>query len=174
MDGDLMRDFIFIGFNIRIWPWDGEFNVDDTGWDLNNDIAEAVNRRFDVKQNEFQLLMPEDSSTMKEISNFILGVESANVAAIKIPTRIARLLDRKLGYKTSENHIELHNYFMRGFDVCDIDGLFSVLHNDELGRLESALFRRDEYLSALEFANFANFFDRGHAPYTLAEVHTLK
>ena len=94
MADNFKRNFIFVGFNIRVWPWRGEFNVDDTGWDLNNDVADVVHRRFGVRQNEYQLLMPESTSAMKEISDFIFEVETANIAAIKIPASIARLFDQ--------------------------------------------------------------------------------
>jgi hypothetical protein len=169
-----MNEFIFIGFNIRVWPSVGDFNVDDTGWDINYEIMDVVEKKYCVQKNEYQLLMPENSLTMQDVSNFVLGIESANVAAVKIPTQVVRFLDRQRGYKTSENNINLSGYIPRGFDICDIDGLFSVLHNPDLGRSKSSLFPVDGYLPALEFANFANIADRSHAPYILAEISTLK
>lgn len=169
-----MHNFVFVGFNVRQWPWAGPYNVDDTGWDLNEDVNGDLSLKFDIKENEYQLLMPKNNSEMEKVSRYISTFPKANIAAISIPEFIAKKNDTRTGYKTSLNRINLDEYIFRGFDVCDMDGFFSGLHYPEMRRHDSTLFLPDDYCAALEYAIYMNFIDRDHSPYSVAKIHTLK
>ena len=165
--------FTCIGFDVRKWPWDGSFNVDETGWDQNEDGYTDLVDKFGLKENEYQLLEILDQEQLLKISEYIKEKENCNLVAIEFPYDLVKLQNTKYGFKTTLNKIDLSIFICRGFDICDFNGLFSVLHNRQW-RDTSELFPESQLFEALEFVQLVNVFDRDHFPNVVAKVYSLK
>ena len=166
--------FTCVGFDVREWPWSGEFNTDETGWEQNEESYASLIEQFGLRENEYQLLEILDREQLLKITEFIERKENCNLVAIEFPYNVVRLQDAKYGYKTAMTPIDLSSFTCRGFDVCDFNGLFSALHNRYLGKDTSGLFTESQLIEALEFAQVANIFVREHSPYVVAKIYTLK
>jgi hypothetical protein len=166
-------NFTCIGFDVRMWPWAGEFNVDDTGWDVNEGCYADLVEEFTLKENEYQLLEIKAQDLLWRVSDYIGKKESCNLVAIELPTEIVKLQDARYGFSTALTKLDLSGFACHGFDVCDFNGLFSVLHHPGLGRANNRLIPQSQLCEALEVAQFANVLDRGHSPFVVAKIHSL-
>lgn len=166
--------FTCIGFDVRKWPWNGEFNVDETGWEQNEEGYSALIREFGLKENEYQLLEIQTQEKLFNVSKYINSYDNYNLVGIEFPYEVVRLQDSRFGYNTASINIDLSSFICRGFDVCDFNGLFSALHNRQFGRDNCRLFPESQLFEALEFAQIVNVFDREHSPNVVAKVYSLK
>lgn len=171
--GNRNMQFTCIGFDVREWPWKGDFNADETIWEQNEEGYSSLIEKYGLKENEYQLLEIQDQEQLLEVSEFIRKKQNCNLAAIEFPLSVVRLQDIKYGYKTASIKIDLSDFTCQGLDVCDFNGLFSVLHNQQLGRNTSKLFLESQLIDALEFAQIANVFVREHSPYVIAKIYSL-
>ena len=168
-------DFSCVGFDLRQWPWAGPFNADDTEWERNDARYSELIAAFGLCQNEYQVLEIEPAKVSEALA-LVSSWTDCNLLAIEYPSDIVRLRDLKLGFRTSANCIELEGFICRGLDVCDFNGLFSVLHHPGISvkRGSTGLFEPDEILPALELLQFASVLDPAHAPYSIARVWSSK
>jgi len=167
-------DFTCVGFDVRKWPWSGEFNIDETGWEQSERDYSNLMEKFDLKENEYQLLEIQEKEQLLKISEYIEKKESCNLVAVELSTEIVRIQDTRYGYNTASTKVDLVNFTCRGFDVCDFEGFFSILHNPRLERNSSALFSEAMLIQALELAQIANVLDLNHAPFVVAKISSLK
>lgn len=172
--GNNYMKFVCVGIDVRQWPWSGELNVDETGWDQNEEGYALLKKEFDLQENEYQLLRVQTQQRLIEVSNFIAKRDDCNLVAIEFPVELVKLQDERYGYDTASTKLDLSDFTCRGYDVCDLDGLFSALHNPNLGRRSSRLIPELKLLLALELAQLANALDPGHCPSVVAKVYTLK
>ncbi len=168
--------FSCIGFDIRQWPWDGGFNADETGWEQNEERYCEIVEKFDLKENEYQLLQINTPDLLLDISKYLKEKIDCNLVAIEFPYDLVKLNDTRYGYDTSSQIIELSEFICRGFDVCDFNGLFSVFYHPQLKlkRGTTSLIAKSGLLEALETMQFANFIDLDHSPFVVAQVYSLK
>lgn len=167
-------NFTCIGFDVRKWPWQSNFNVDETGWEQNENAYIDLIDKFDLRENEYQLLEIATQKQLSNITRYLFTKEDCNLMAIEFPHDVVKLQDEKYGFKTHSNNIDLSGFIFRGFDVCDFNGLFSALHNRRFGRNTSELFSKSELIKALEFTQIVNVFEREHFPNVVAKVYSLK
>lgn len=168
-------DFSCVGFDVREWPWGGPFNADETGWERNERRYSELIGSFGLWQNEYQVLEINSARTA-EIATLVGSWPDCNLLAVEYPTDIVRLRDSRLGFHTAAASANLEGFVCRGLDVCDFNGLFSVLHHPEI-RLERGNtnpFKPGELLPALELVQYANVLDPSHAPFAVARLWSLK
>lgn len=168
-------DFSIVGFDVREWPWSGPFNADQTGWERNEPRYSELAADLRVWQNEYQLL-DLNSAQLADTVTFIRSWDDCNLLAVEYPTEIVRLRDSRLGFHTAASGLDLTGFACRGLDVCDFNGLFSVLHHPEVQtkRGSSNPFSASELLQALELVQYANVLDPSHAPFAVARLWSLK
>lgn len=168
-------DFSCVGFDVRQWPWSGHLNADETGWERNEQRYSELVEIFGLWQNVYQLLEI-NSTQIAEIRTLVNTWTDCNLLAVEYPANIVRFEDSRLGFETNVKSSDLSGFVFRGLDVCDFRGLFSVLHHPEVCLLRGStnLFNSCELLSALELVQYANVFDKYHAPFAVAKLWTLK
>ena len=168
-------EFSCVGFDLRQWPWKGPFNADETGWERNESRYSELVDAFELWQNEYQVLEIK-SDQISEIVKLVSSWSDCNLLAVEYPTEIVRLRDLKLGFRIAANGADLKGFVCRGLDVCDFNGLFSVLHHPEISlkRGGTTLFEPHELLQALEVLQFANVLDSSHAPFSVARLWSSK
>lgn len=168
-------NFSCVGFDVREWPWGGPLNADETGWERNERRYSELVGAFGLWQNEYQVLEI-NSERIAEIATLVSSWSDCNLLAVEYPTDIVLLRDLKLGFHTAAASVDLAGFVCRGLDVCDFNGLFSVLHHPEISlkRGGTNLFNPDEFLPALELVQYANVLDPNHAPFAVAKLWSLK
>jgi hypothetical protein len=166
-------NFSCIGFDVKKWPWDGNFNADDTGWDSSERCYSEMMEKYSLSVNEYQLIEVENQELLGSICEWMIDRKDCNLIAIQFPQAAVKILDDKLGYRTSSKILSLDRFVCRGIDVCDFNGLFSALHDSRLVASSSLIPERD-LLVALEIAQIANVLDRNHSPFVLAKIFSLK
>lgn len=168
-------NFSCVGFDVREWPWGGPLNADETGWERNERRYSELVGAFGLWQNEYQVLEI-NSERIAEIATLVSSWPDCNLLAVEYPTDIVLLRDLKLGFHTAAASVDLAGFVCRGLDVCDFNGLFSVLHHPEITskRGGTNLFNSGEFLPALELVQYANVLDPNHAPFAVAKLWSLK
>lgn len=168
-------DFSCVGFDVREWPWGGPFNADETGWERNERRYSELMDTLGLWQNEYQVLEI-NPARIAEIATLVGSWPDCNLLAVEYPTDIVRLRDSRLGFHTAADSADLAGFVCRGLDVCDFNGLFSVLHHPEiqLERGNTDPFKPGELLPALELVQYANVLDPSHAPFAVARLWSLK
>lgn len=168
-------DFSCVGFDVREWPWSGPFNADETGWNRNEKRYSELVAAIGLWQNEYQVLEI-DSARLSEVKRLVSSWPDCNLLAVEYPTDIVRLRDSRLGFGTAAATCNLAAFVCRGLDVCDFNGLFSVLHHPEilLRRGNTSLLPADGLSAALELVQYANVLDPSHAPFAVARLWSLK
>lgn len=168
-------NFSIVGFDVREWPWSGPFNADQTGWERNESRYSELVGAFGLWQNEYQVLEI-NSAQVADIATLIDSWSDCNLLAVEYPTDIVRLRDSRLGFDTAATNCDLTDFVCRGLDVCDFNGLFSVLHHPEIltKRGSTNPFNPGDLLPALELVQYANVLDPSHAPFAVARLWSLK
>lgn len=168
-------EFSCVGFDVREWPWGGPLNADETGWERNERRHSELMAAFGLWQNEYQVLEI-SSARISEVAALVGSWPDCNLLAVEYPTDIVRLRDSRLGFHTAATSADLAGFVCRGLDVCDFNGLFSVLHHADIQseRGTPKPFRPDELLQALELVQYANVLDPNHAPFVVARLWSLK
>ena len=165
-----------IGYDLRTWPWGGVKTVDGGEWQVADAPLHEVRQSLGINENLYQLLTVEDEGLLKTLVDFVLARSDCDLIAIEIPRDIAEFWAAHLGReaKAVSPHPDL--FACVGLDVCDPDGLFSVLHHPYLvsKRGGRGLFGSNELLPALECVQLANFVERGHAPLSIARISTAR
>lgn len=165
--------FACIGFEVKKWPWNGNFNADDTGWDSNEERHIEMLEKFSLKLNEYQLIEIRNQELLENVCEWVIEKKDCNLIAIKFPQDAVRILDGKLGCSTLSVTLDLGRFICRGLDICDFNGLFSALHDSRLVSTSNLIPER-ELLVALETAQIANIIDRNHCPFVVAKIFSLK
>ena len=96
------------------------------------------------------------------------------MVAIEFPFDVVKLQDNRYGFNTASIKIDLSGFVCRGFDVCDFNGLFSILHNPQLEIDIQGLIPELLLIKALEVVQIANVLDPSHSPFVVAKVYSLK
>ncbi|WP_062269131.1 hypothetical protein [Endozoicomonas arenosclerae] len=166
--------FVCVGFDVRVWPWNGPFNVDDTGWEQSDRIYENLKLDLNLDENEYQLLKVDSETLLHRVSDYINKSSECDLVAIELPVEIVKLYDAQHGYMSSQTKLDLAQFKSLGFDVCDFNGFFSILHNSYFSERSGKLFSNSSLLSALECSQVANVIDPQHSPFVVARVSSLK
>lgn len=168
-------NFVCVGFDVKVWPWAGPFNADDTGWAVNEDVLAEVKDKFSLEENEFQLLdIPE--GLLEDVINHTLALQGCNLISIELPKDIVLLNDEIYGFSSASRWHDLKSFSKRGLDVCDFNGLFSALHHARIVKRRGAndLFNIYDWVGALELVQFANVLEPQHSPFVVVRIGSLK
>ena len=168
-------NFSCVGFDVREWPWNGPFNADETGWNRNQKRYSELAATVGLWQNEYQVLEI-DPERLSVVTSMVSSWHDCNLLAVEYPTEIVRLRDSRLGFGKSAAACNLSNFACRGLDVCDLSGLFSVLHHPDIrfSRGHTDPLPTDELSTALGLVQYANVLDPSHAPFVVAKLWSLK
>lgn len=168
--------FTCIGFDIKQWPPQDLIGIDETSWESNDSVYSEVSERFNIQENEYQLLNIQDEHTLGLIIRYIESSYDSNLVAIELPSEMVELNNDRHGYTTGQHGIDLAPLFFLGFDVCDINGLFSILHHPEIIKMRNQenLIHKDGLQKALEIVRIANAIDKNHSPFAVAKLFSLK
>lgn len=166
--------FTCIGFDVRACPWNGTFNVDETGWEENEQGYTSLVDEFGIQENEYQLLDIREQELLSRVSEYIGQKNDCNLIAVEFPCDVVKIQDERYGYNTASVSLELSDFIFRGFDVCDFNGLFSILHHPRLIMAGPELIPESSLVKALEVVQVANVLDPGHSPFVVAKVYSLK
>lgn len=168
-------EFSCVGLDVRQWPWDGVPGADYTAWDQNEQRYTELMDTFDLYENEYQLLEA-GPQTFKRVKEAIHAWADCNLVAVEYPRDLIRLRNSRLGRHSALPEYDLVDFVCRGLDVCDFNGLFSVLHHPTVENWRGGveLFKASEVASALELVQFANVLDPGHSPFAVTRVWSLK
>lgn len=168
-------DFSIVGFDVREWPWSGPFNADETHWERNESRYSELVVAFGLWQNEYQVLEI-NSAQLADIAALVGSWSDCNLLAVEYPTDLVRLRDSRLGFHTAAASYDLTGFVCRGLDVCDFNGLISVLGHPEIETKRGGPnpFSPEELLPALELVQYANVLDPSHAPFAVARLWSLK
>lgn len=164
--------FTCVGFDIREWPWNEAFFAGENGWPRNEEVYVQLVNNFELKENRYQFLDIHDQKKLFNISYDIKQRENCNLIAVELASDVVKLLDDKYDFKTTSNTVEINDFICRGYDVCDVNGFFTIFHSEEFDRNE--LIPESQISLALETVQLANIFDRNHCPYIVAKVYSLK
>ena len=159
-----------VGFDIRVRTG-GQLSVDALIWPQDEQRYAAALARG-LQENELQLL----TSNPEEMEGLVDGVAVGLAVAVREDVE-AFLLQRFDGPLMdtfiSGSDLERRNWQFRGFDVADVDGLFSVLGiggRDALKDLGGELFQ--DYSEAQKTAQRASFSISVHAPFVPIALYT--
>lgn len=165
-----------IGFSLRRWPWDGPLTADLSEWEMADAPWMAASMHIGLNVNLLQLVGGGRVDDVIALRDFVIGRADCDLVRIEVPAFVADRVSAKHGVEMSVPETPDLPLEPVGLDICDIDGLFSVLHNPELIRLRGhrELFDPSNLCLALEYLQYASFLDPGHAPLAVCRVSTLK
>lgn len=164
--------FTYIGFDVREWPWDEAFYAGENGWPRNEEVYIDLRKNFNLTENRYQPLDVHDQENLFKISEVIRLREDCNLIAVEFSHDVVRLLETKYELTAATKTIDLSNFICSGYDVCDVNGFFTVFRSKEFSRNE--LIPESQLFEALETVQLANVFDRNHFPFVIAKIYSLK
>ncbi|WP_220812373.1 hypothetical protein [Pseudomonas paralcaligenes] len=167
--------FTCIGYDIKFWPPGDVIGIDQTSWETHEFIYDEVMKKFNLQENEYQLINIPDEQSLLLLCEYIGEHRDSDLVAVEIPCAIANLNSERSGYTAALGNAVPRGMNSLGYDVCDINGLFSALHHPRIisSRKTNNIIRND-YVEALEVALMANFIDKDHSPYCVARILSLK
>lgn len=170
-----MDDFLSLGFDLRVPLVEGvEISADATVWPQ----AESAYGRVlqsGFKENAFGLIDVEGHERLLHLRQVIAACEEAaelvELSAFEVAVRHCPLgfgFERRgdVGLVDEEFKVE-------AYDVCDLDGFFSVLGMG-IGSLGMTRpFGRNELLSAAALSQGASFAVPSHAPFVIVRIRVI-
>jgi hypothetical protein len=166
--------FSCAGFDIRVWPWNGPYSADGDEWGRHEVRFEALCSDLGLWLNEFQLLEI-GADSLPAVIAAVRASSGCCLIAVEYPSAVLDLRDS--GEARHRNtSLDLAEFEVLGYDICDVAALISVLHNPRLvaRRGTCDLLPAGELMTALETVQLANFADPQHSPFAIARVSVLR
>jgi len=165
-----------IGFDVRAWPWAGPFTLDAGEWETCERALIELRAAFGLGENIYQLTSIPGALELSAVADFVLARDDCDLISVEISEDIVNFLSDHLGKCVQTVGPDWGIFTPLGLDVCDVDGLFSILHNPELMAIRGSrnLFPADGILAALKCAQLCNVIDRRHAPILAARISSVK
>lgn len=165
--------FKCLGFDIKVWPHQGIYSADDTNWPQDEDVYSETVEKFNLHENQFQLL-DIDSNKLPEVIQFISSKENSNLIGLTFPVDIVDYHMKKYGFEYSDIELDEKYFACLGIDVLDFNGFFSVLGHPLIKEKYGNGIDCNDYVGALELVQTANFIERQHSPHVMSKIFSLK
>ena len=164
-----------IGFDIRQWPRDSALSVEEAYWEQNSEVYAEVMQKFSLKENEYQLLSVPTQEQLLQVKNHLKKSQDCRLICIELFVQVVKAYDKRFGFNTSEIKLSLDDFKPLGFDVCDINGLFTLLYDERISvNLNGVgLISTSHVNEALQLAQVANIIVPEHAPAVVARLGVL-
>lgn len=169
-----MIKFTSIGYDIRMNSADALATVDATSWVQNKGLYSNAKDRLGIEENYFQLLQPKDQSEFKSLKDLVLSDGDATLISIEIPVDLVAIYEKKEAIVANAYFDSDSEWVESGYDVCDINGFFSVLHMNVLENSQKKLFQSDTLLDAYLLSNKANILVPDHAPFIVVKLQKYR
>jgi len=170
-----MISYKCIGFDVRVWPCDGQFSCETGLWDINEPTIDAISKKIELKENIYQLFEIKDAKYFKQVKKLAFDISDCTLVTFFIPTQVAELNHKRYGYPIG---MEINDPDMKtcGADIADINGFFTLLTGDEMAsyRSENFLINEKNYDAILNAVTLANFLDSGHVPCCPVKLASLR
>lgn len=169
--------FICVGFDVRQYPCNGLFSADSAEWERDEYWHSKLVANWNAVENEYGLLSIDDKDTLRDVSKHLNDVSApCDLIAVELPYEVVRFVDSSWGYRTSSNQIDLSIFVCLGLDVCEIDGLITLLNNPlvETFREPTGLISETRIVDALEAVQLANVVEPSHRPCVVAKVYSSR
>ncbi len=168
-------DYLCIGIDVRNWPCAETNYADSSGCERNEAKYHALSQQFQLRENEFDLLDVHDA-VLPSLCESVMSDVATNLVAVEYPIRVFQHYVHQRGLKTTEKAAHLSALSILGYDICDSEGLFTVLTNPKIIEIRghAGLIEQADTSMALDILQLASHVDRSHAPYVLARIRSLK
>ena len=157
--------FSCIGYDIKTIRTNIEQpTLDATEWPQNEAVYSDALSRTGIVQNSLQLLQPTSHEGQECLFQQYGNRDDCCLIAVEIPMLVLRFCNDKWP-DVDEISLSSRCWKPLGFDVCDIDGFFSIFH---MGVLDDSFIRKGnnfdlKYFSIIQ--QVAGFLVPEHAPY---------
>ena len=168
-----MLEFICIGYDIREWPCNGYYTVDSTEWEVSEELFEKAKTEVGTYSNHFQLLEILTNDDLDRLVKFVAAVPSATLVSVEAPLLVVNALRKYKEWGINENMACGDDWTKLGYDVCDANGFFSILHMEQFQNQERSMFKEDRLSEALILAQAANYIVPTHAPFIVVNLKRI-
>lgn len=166
-------DWKCIGYDIRIWPAPTVMSADAGEWDTADEQAQIALHSTGLTKNSLDLIYCADFKSLEKLAECVKSEAECVIVRIDVPHLVAKHFVENFGLELSEaESSESPTFNVVGIDICDVQGLFSLLHHPHIEKIRGtkSLFKSEQLLEAYSFSEWANFVDRGHSPTSLCRV----
>jgi hypothetical protein len=164
-----MIDFTCVGYDIRKWPQNGYLTADATEWEVIDNLFDRAKNEVGTHENDFQLLDIRTNEDCDHLMDIISAVSGAALVCIELPSLVVDALQKDKGWDIKRN-VSNNNWTRLGYDVCDVNGFFSILHMGKLSDNGIELFPNDQIMEAAFLAQAANILVPDHAPFVVTSI----
>ena len=85
--------FSYVGFDVKTWPWNGNFNADDTGWDINEKRRFEVMERYSLNFNEYSFIEIRNQELLDTVCEWVTERDDRNLIAVQFPQGAVSVVD---------------------------------------------------------------------------------
>lgn len=164
-----MSTYIYIGYDIRVNPKNSCISADANVWLQDEDTYEEAIIRG-IRENYFQLLNPLNKTQLNELCHLVKNItENSVLILFAIEENVYNSL-KKIFPLIENAFVEGISLSSIGFDVCDIDGFFSIFHMGKLNLTRKNLLGESELERADNIIKIANKTVTEHAPFYLVKL----
>lgn len=162
-------DFVCVGFDIRDRSSGGPFTADATEWPRHG-IYDEAKRNLHLSDNIFQLMHVGSHQELEDLFALVKATKDASLIALELPRAVVDIYIERYGFTPPDFQYFTEAWEVLGFDVCDANGFFSILHMEVLENNSSKLFSIDSLMDALTLAQTANFLVPPHSPFVVTKL----
>lgn len=165
-------NYFNIGYDIRKIPKNGVLmSADINIWEQDDVLYREAKLINGIKENYFQLLSPLSKSALEDLCFLVKNSKNKSVLILlSIENNVYREITEKSYTEFITDNISISPI---GFDICDIDGFFSVfdMRKDYFHR--DKLLDENEIEDAKNIITLANYLIPTHAPFYLVKIYKV-
>lgn len=167
--GNDNNDFVCVGFDIRTWPNEGSLTADATEWPRHS-VYDKAKSDLGYVENIFQLIHVNSQEELENLHALVKGSEQATLISIELSRAVVDVYVKRYGFSSIDFKYFTTSWEVLGFDVCDANGFFSILHMEVIENISTELVPLDSLISALTLAQAANVWVPSHSPFVVTKL----
>lgn len=167
-------EFLLAGIDARQWPAVDWISADCSEWEVDEHYNNILIQKFKLEENILQLLGIDSREKLRDVIDFVRMEKKFNLAILGVLKSIVDYDYKGLKFEPYEINISSieSDLIFRGYDVCDLDGFFTILNGDAVVGKENENKLVTSINSSLEIAHDANIYSKSHEPFSIVKVLT--
>lgn len=168
-----MIEYSAIGFDLRKRGEDFTLSADCAVWPQAL-IAYKTAMASGFAENAYQLLDVRTTTELTKLAEVSLPSEDAVIVEFSIPELVAEARATKDGGRAESICVDPSLVISEGYDVCDVDGLFSVFEMGKELFQRSRAYSGHSMLDACIVAQAASLLIPSHSPFVVVRVRIVQ
>lgn len=165
-------NYVNIGYDIRQIPKNGILmSADINIWEQDDVLYTEAKLINGIEENCFQLLSPLNKSAFNDLCFLVKNSKNKSVLIfLSIESNVYREITGKSYTEFTADNISISPI---GFDICDIDGFFSIFDMRKDCFYRDKLLDENEIEDAKNIITLANYLIPTHAPFYFVKIYNV-